>query len=41
VPGPNFWTFDLAAVKRVGIAGFGTTATYDPRQVQLGVKVLW
>ena len=23
-------------------AGFGTiTSTYDPRQVQLGVKVLW
>ena len=70
--GPNFWTFDLAAVKQVRIAGetrielrveafnlfdrvnfappngtrtsggFGTiTSTYDPRQVQLGVKLLW
>jgi len=72
VRGPNFWTFDFAAVKRVALAGssavelrveafnlfnrtnfaapngnrsaagFGTiTAAYDPRQVQLGVKVLW
>jgi hypothetical protein len=72
VRGPNFWTFDLAAIKQVGLAGtsrlelrveafnlfnrvnfaapngnrsnagFGTiTAAYDPRQVQLGVKVLW
>jgi len=72
VRGPNFWSFDLAAVKRVAMAGtsalelrveafnlfnrtnfappngirtsggFGTiTAAYDPRQVQLGVKVLW
>jgi hypothetical protein len=72
VRGPNFWSFDFAAVKRVALAGasavelrveafnlfnrtnfaapngnrsaagFGTiTAAYDPRQVQLGVKVLW
>ena len=72
VRGPNFWTFDLAAVERVSLAGssalemrveafnlfnrtnfaapngtrsaagFGTiTAAYDPRQVQLGVKLLW
>ena len=72
VRGPNFWTFDLAASKRVAIAGssalelrleafnlfnrtnfappngtrtaggFGPiTAAYDPRQVQLGVKLLW
>jgi hypothetical protein len=72
VRGPNFWTFDFAAVKRLALAGssavefrveafnlfnrtnfaapngnrsaagFGTiTAAYDPRQVQLGVKVLW
>jgi hypothetical protein len=72
VRGPNFWSLDLAAVKRVRIAGesrvelrveafnlfdrvnftppngnrsaggFGTiTSTYDPRQVQIGVKVLW
>jgi hypothetical protein len=72
VRGPNFWSFDFAAVKRVSMAGssalefrmeafnlfnrtnfaapngtrtaagFGTiTAAYDPRQVQLGVKVLW
>ena len=72
VRGPNFWTFDFAAIKQVGLAGtsrlelrieafnlfnrvnfappngnrtqagFGTiTAAYDPRQVQLGVKVLW
>jgi hypothetical protein len=72
VRGPNFWTFDFAAVKRVAMAGssalelrleafnlfnrtnfaapngnrsaagFGSiTAAYDPRQVQLGVKVLW
>jgi len=72
VHGPNFWTFDLAAVKEVRVAGetklqlrveafnlfnrvnlappngnrssggFGTiTAAYDPRQVQLGVKLLW
>ena len=72
VRGPNFWTFDLLASKRVAAggaaqvelrleafnlfnrvnfaapngnrsaAGFGTiTASYDPRQLQLGVKVLW
>ena len=72
VHGPNFWTFDVAAVKQVKISGetrlelrleafnlfdrvnftppngnrssggFGTiTSTYDPRQVQLGVKLLW
>ena len=72
VRGPNFWTFDAAAVKRIAAGGqrglelrveafnlfnrlnfvppnsnrssggFGTiTATYDPRQVQLGMKVLW
>ena len=72
VHGPNFWTFDLAAVKEARVAGetklqlrveafnlfnrvnlappngnrssggFGTiTAAYDPRQVQLGVKLLW
>jgi hypothetical protein len=72
VRGPNFWTFDVAAVKQVtfatnarvelrleafnlfdrvnftapngnrSAAGFGTiTSTYDPRQVQLAVKVLW
>jgi len=72
VRGPNFWSIDLAAVKRVRIAGesrvelrveafnlfdrvnftppngnrsaggFGTiTSTYDPRQVQIGVKVQW
>jgi hypothetical protein len=72
VRGPNYWSFDFAAVKRVALAGssavevrleafnlfnrtnfaapngnrsaagFGTiTAAYDPRQVQLGVKILW
>ena len=72
VRGPNFWTFDLAAVKEVRFAGetrlelrveafnlfnrvnfaapngtrtsggFGTiTSSYDPRQVQLGIKLLW
>jgi hypothetical protein len=72
VRGPNYWTFDFAAVKQVSLGGtsrlelrvetfnlfnranftapngnrssaaFGTIAsTYDPRQVQLGVKVLW
>jgi len=72
VRGPNFWSFDLAAIKQVALAGqtrlevrleafnlfnrvnfaapngnrtaagFGTiTAAYDPRQVQLGVKLLW
>ncbi|HJZ75071.1 MAG TPA: TonB-dependent receptor [Vicinamibacterales bacterium] len=72
VRGPNYWSFDLAAVKQVRIsgqtrielrveafnlfdranftapngnrssAGFGTiTSTYDPRQMQLGVKLLW
>jgi hypothetical protein len=72
VRGPNYWTFDFAAVKAVPLAGtarfefrieafnlfnranftapsgnrssgaFGTiTSTYDPRQVQLGMKVLW
>jgi hypothetical protein len=72
VRGPNFWTFDLAAVKRVHLGGdthlelrleafnlfdranftppngsrssggFGAiTSTYDPRQVQLGAKLLW
>jgi carboxypeptidase family protein/TonB-dependent receptor-like protein len=72
VRGPNFWTFDFAAVKNVKVStdarvelrieafnlfdrvnytapngnrsagGFGTiTSTYDPRQMQLAVKVLW
>ncbi|HEY7284052.1 MAG TPA: TonB-dependent receptor [Vicinamibacterales bacterium] len=72
VRGPNYWTFDLAAVKAVPIPGnarvqfrieafnlfnrvnftppasnrslntFGTiTSTFDARQVQLGVKVIW
>jgi hypothetical protein len=72
VRGPNFWSFDLAAVKQVTLsdqarlelrfeafnlfdranftapnanrssAAFGTiTSTYDPRQIQLGVKLLW
>jgi hypothetical protein len=72
VRGPNFWTVDMAAVKRIAMtagttlelrvdsfnlfnrvnyappngnrssAAFGTiTSTYDPRQVQLGVKLLW
>jgi hypothetical protein len=72
VRGPKFWSFDLAAIKQIRIAGdkslelrleafnlfdranftapngnrssggFGTiTSTYDPRQVQLGVKVHW
>jgi hypothetical protein len=72
VTGPNFWSFDFAAIKQVRIAGetrvefrveafnlfnrtnfaapngnrsaggFGTiTAAYDPRQVQLGMKLLW
>ena len=72
VRGPNFWQFDLAASKRIALAGssqfefrieafnllnhsnfrapngnrsmgaFGTiTATHDPRQVQLGFKLLW
>jgi hypothetical protein len=72
VRGPNFWTVDMAAVKRIAMAAgttlelrvdtfnlfnrvnyappngnrssaaFGTiTSTYDSRQVQLGVKLLW
>jgi hypothetical protein len=72
VRGPNFWTFDFAAVKQVPVGAalkvelrveafnlfnrvnfappngnrssgaFGTiTSTYDPRQFQLGVKLLW
>jgi hypothetical protein len=72
VRGPGFWSFDLAAIKQLALAGqtrlevrleafnlfnrvnfaapngnrtaagFGTiTAAYDPRQVQLGVKLLW
>ncbi|HEY7190302.1 MAG TPA: TonB-dependent receptor [Vicinamibacterales bacterium] len=72
VRGPNYWTFDFAAVKNVALGrtsrlelrveafnlfnranftapsgnrssgAFGTiTSTYDPRQVQLGMKVLW
>ena len=72
VRGPSFWTFDVAAIKQVRLAGearlelrveafnlfdranfappngnrssggFGAmTSTYDPRQLQLGVKVLW
>jgi hypothetical protein len=72
VRGPNFWEFDLAAVKSVPLGGrtrlqlrleafnlfdrvnftppagnrsnntFGTiTSTFDARQVQLGVKVIW
>jgi hypothetical protein len=72
VRGPNYWTFDVAVIKQVALAGsarmqlrleafnlfnrvnytapngnrstaaFGTiTSTYDPRQMQLGVKVLW
>jgi hypothetical protein len=72
VRGPKFTQFDLAASKRVALAGpahlelrleafnlfnrtnfrapsgvrssgaFGTiTSTYDPRQLQLGIKLLW
>ena len=72
VRGPNFWSFDLAAMKQIRIGGdksvevrleafnlfdranftapngnrssggFGTiTSTYDPRQMQLGVKLHW
>jgi hypothetical protein len=72
VRGPNYWTFDLLASKRVPVggtaqvefrleafnlfnrvnfaapngtrsaAGFGTiTTSYDPRQLQLGVKAIW
>jgi Carboxypeptidase regulatory-like domain/TonB dependent receptor/TonB-dependent Receptor Plug Domain len=72
VRGPNFWTFDLAAVKQIAVTSqarlevrveafnlfnrvnfappngvrtagaFGTiTSTYDPRQVQLGMKLSW
>ena len=72
VRGPNYWTLDMAAIKKIPLGGsarlelrveafnvlnrnnfvapvanrslstFGTiTGTFDPRQVQLGAKVMW